>query len=59
MANGEAVPSREEQGVAIEGIMAEAGGRSVLLGFGDDGWMEEGEFGVEGSWGCDGLFEME
>ena len=55
--NGEAVPSRVEQEVAIQEIMREAGGRSVVLGFGDDGWMEEGEFGVEGSWGCDTLFE--
>lgn len=54
--NGEAVPSPAEQEVAIQDIMREAGGRSVVLGFGDDGWMEEGEFGVEGSWGCDTLF---
>ena len=55
--NGEAVPSPVEQQIAIQDIMKEAGGRSVVLGFGDDGWMEEGEFGVEGSWGCDTLFE--
>lgn len=56
ISNGEAVPTPAEQGVAIKTIMKEAGGRSVVLGFGDDGWMEEGEFGVEGSWGCDSLF---
>lgn len=56
ISNGDAVPSRANQAVAVKSIMKEAGGRSVVLGFGDDGWMEEGEFGVEASWGCDGLF---
>lgn len=56
LSNGQAVPSPAEQGVAIQSIMEEAGERSVVLGFGDDGWMEEGEFGVEGSWGCDSWF---
>ena len=54
--NGEAIPSREQQTVALEGILSRVGGRSVVLGFGDDAWMDEGEFGVEGSWGCEGLF---
>lgn len=55
-ANGKAVPGREEQVVALEEILSRTGGRSVVLGFGDDGWMEEGEFGVEGSWGCESIF---
>lgn len=54
--NGDAVPGREEQRIALEGVMRRVGGRSVVLGFGDDEWMEEGEFGVEKSWGCDHLF---
>lgn len=56
-ANGEAVPGYLEQWVAVAGIMASAaGGRSVFLGFGDEGWKDEGEFGVEGSWGCGHVF---
>lgn len=54
--NGVAVPGVEEQGVAMRGILGGSGGRSVVLGFGDDGWKDEGEFGVEGSWGCGHLF---
>lgn len=54
--NGAAVPGWEEQGVAMRGIMGGSGGRSVVLGFGDDGWKEEGEFRVEASWGCGHLF---
>ena len=54
--NGRAVPGRVDQMIAMEGIMRLAGRRSVVLGFGDDGWKEEGELGVEGAWGCEGLF---
>ena len=55
--NGAAVPGYLEQWMAVAGIMAEgAGGRSVVLGFGDEGWRDEGEFGVEGSWGCGHVF---
>lgn len=55
-ANGEAVPGDLEQRVAVTGIMKACEGRCVVLGFGDDGWKDEGEFGVEGSWGCGHLF---
>lgn len=55
-ANGEAVPGYLEQWMAVAGIMEGAGGRSVVLGFGDEGWKDEGEFGVEGSWGCGHVF---
>lgn len=55
--NGVAVPGVREQRVAIEGILKRSQGRSVVMGFGDDAWKDEGEFGVEGSWGCEGLFE--
>lgn len=58
-ANGEAVPGRAEQREAIRGIMSREGGRSVVLGWGDDAWREEGEFGVEGSWGFGDVFEEE
>lgn len=54
--NGIAVPGVWEQGVAVGGILGGSGGRSVVLGFGDDGWKDEGEFGVERSWGCGHLF---
>ena len=54
--NGMAVPGKKEQMAAIEGILSRVGGKSVVLGFGDDAWMDEGEFGVEGSWGCDEMF---
>ena len=50
--NGEAVPGQLEQTLAITNIMKSAGGKSVLLGFGDDLWKDEGDFGVETSWGC-------
>ena len=59
MANGVAVPGVLEQWVAVAGIQKTAGGRSVFLGFGDDGWKEEGEFGVETSWGCAHIFGVE
>lgn len=59
MANGVAVPGVLEQWVAVAGIQKTAGGRSVFLGFGDDGWKEEGEFGVETSWGCAHVFGVE
>lgn len=57
--NGNAVPGVGEQAVAMQGIMEGSGGRSVVLGFGDDGWKDEGEFGVEGSWGCGHLFGVD
>lgn len=59
MANGVAVPGVLEQWVAVVGIQKVAGGRSVFLGYADDGWKEEGEFGVETSWGCAHIFGVE
>lgn len=55
-ANGDAVPGSLEQWTAVAGIMESAGGRSVVLGFGDEGWRDGGEFGVERSWGCGHVF---
>lgn len=57
--HGAAVPGYLEQWMAVAGIMKEAGGVSVFLGFGDDGWKDEGEFGVERSWGCGHVFGEE
>jgi len=54
--NGNAVPGRLEQMLAVTNIMKSAGGKSVFLGFGDDGWKDEGEFGGEQSWGCSHIF---
>ena len=45
--------------MAVAGILKEAGGVSVFLGFGDEGWKDEGQFGVEGSWGCAHVFGEE
>lgn len=57
VANGVAVPGYAEQWVAVSGIVESgAGGRSVFLGWGDEGWRDGGEFGVEGSWGCGHVF---
>ncbi|KAL8664383.1 MAG: hypothetical protein Q9202_003072 [Teloschistes flavicans] len=55
-ANGVAVPGTWEQGVAVEGIRRAAGGKSAFFSFVDDLWKEEGEWGVERSWGCSHLF---
>lgn len=54
--NGDAVPGFLEQWIAVAGIMEGAGGRSVVLGFEDEGWKDEGAFGVERSWGCGHVF---
>ncbi|KAL8688464.1 MAG: hypothetical protein Q9218_005636 [Villophora microphyllina] len=55
-ANGAAVPGTWEQSVAVEGIKSAAGGKSAFFSFVDDLWKEEGEWGVERSWGCSHLF---
>ncbi|KAL9102916.1 MAG: hypothetical protein Q9163_001976, partial [Psora crenata] len=43
--NGRAVPGRVEQMVAVQGIMRNAGGRSVVLGFGVDEGTAGGALG--------------
>lgn len=55
-ANGEAVPGREEQAVAVASIVAAVGDRTVVGSFEDERWRAEGDFGVERSWGVRGLF---
>lgn len=54
--NGAAVPGSWEQKAAIEGIKGAAGGKSAFFSFVDDLWKEEGEWGVERSFGCGQLF---
>ncbi|CAL8575108.1 hypothetical protein XPA_001051 [Xanthoria parietina] len=56
-ANGVAVPGSWEQKAAVEGIRKMAGGKSTFFSFVDDEWKEEGEWGVERSWGCSQLFD--
>ncbi|KAL8669613.1 MAG: hypothetical protein Q9224_007727 [Gallowayella concinna] len=56
-ANGVAVPGSWEQRAAVEGIRKAAGGKSAFFSFVDDEWKEEGEWGVERSWGCSQLFD--
>ncbi|KAL8780027.1 MAG: hypothetical protein Q9213_006671 [Squamulea squamosa] len=56
-ANGAAVPGSWEQKAAVEGIRKMAGGKSAFFSFVDDEWKEEGEWGVERSWGCSQLFD--
>ncbi|KAL8697793.1 MAG: hypothetical protein Q9201_006926 [Fulgogasparrea decipioides] len=55
-ANGAAVPGPWEQSVAVEGIKNAAGGKSAFFSFVNDEWKDEGEWGVERSWGCSQLF---
>ncbi|KAL8732613.1 MAG: hypothetical protein Q9166_002588 [cf. Caloplaca sp. 2 TL-2023] len=55
-ANGAAVPGSWEQRAAVEGIRKIAGEKSAFFSFVDDEWKEEGEWGVERSWGCSQLF---
>ena len=56
MVNGVARPGKLEQAEAVRGIVKLAGRRSVIVGWGDDVWKEEGDLGVERAWGCEGLF---
>ncbi|KAL8766923.1 MAG: hypothetical protein Q9209_006404 [Squamulea sp. 1 TL-2023] len=56
-ANGAAVPGSWEQRAAVEGIRKMAGAKSAFFSFMDDEWKEEGEWGVERSWGCSQLFD--
>jgi len=55
-ANGLAVPGALEQRVAVRGMAEAIGAQAAFVSFEDDGWREEGEFGVERSWGCVGVF---
>ena len=55
-ANGAAIPGTWEQEAAVMGIKQAAGGKSAFFSFENDLWKEEGEFGVERSWGCSKLF---
>ncbi|RVX73002.1 hypothetical protein B0A52_03355 [Exophiala mesophila] len=55
-ANGAAVPSPENQAVALKGIQAAVGAQVVFLSYEDEPWKEPGEFGVEPFWGCVNVF---
>ena len=55
-ANGAAVPSPENQAIALKGIQAAVGAQVVFLSYEDEPWKEPGQFGVEQFWGCAGVF---
>lgn len=54
--NGRACPGTNEQATAVAGIIAAAGGKSVMFSFVDDYWKEPGAFNCEQSWGSIQLF---
>lgn len=54
--NGAACPSPENQKIAIEAILAAAGGQSALLSFANDMWKNPGAFMCEQTWGIIDLF---
>lgn len=55
-ANGKAVPSPENQAIAIKGIQAAVGAKVVFFSFEDEAWKKPGQFGVEQHWGCSEVF---
>lgn len=54
--NGAAVPSPENQAIALKGIQAAVGAQVVFLSYEDEPWKEPGQFGVEQFWGCASVF---
>lgn len=50
--NGKAVPSPEDQEVAIKGIRESFGSGSVFFSYANDQWKSPGPWGVEQWWGC-------
>ncbi|CZT49873.1 related to Probable beta-glucosidase btgE [Rhynchosporium secalis] len=57
ISNNKAVPGKAEQAIAIKGISAAAGGRSVMFSMINDLWKDPGAFGCERSWGAIQIFE--
>lgn len=55
-ANGAAVPSPENQAIALKGIQSAVGAQVVFLSYEDEPWKEPGQFGVEQFWGCANVF---
>ncbi|KAE8832913.1 hypothetical protein PTNB73_09685 [Pyrenophora teres f. teres] len=51
--NGKAVPSQEQQNIAIKSIIEKVGSSVCLLGLHNDMWKPAGEFGVENWWGVE------
>jgi exo-beta-1,3-glucanase (GH17 family) len=50
--NGKAVPSPENQEIAIRGIQEHAGDSSVFFSYSNEMWKTPGPWGVEQYWGC-------
>ena len=50
--NGDAIPSVEDQKIAIKSIIEKVGSEVCLMGLVDDTWKAPGTFGVEQHWGC-------
>jgi exo-beta-1,3-glucanase (GH17 family) len=55
-ANGKAVPSYENQAIAIKSIEEAEPGRVVIFTYRNDHWKAPGAFGVEQNFGCAQLF---
>lgn len=51
-ANGQAVPSKENQMKAVTAIQKEAGDKSVFFSYSNEMWKTPGPLGVEQYWGC-------
>ncbi|MCJ1272754.1 hypothetical protein MMC21_000541 [Puttea exsequens] len=54
--HGDAAPSVLDQMLAVHNVKEAAGGRSVFLSWEDELWRDEGDMGLETSWGCGQLF---
>jgi exo-beta-1,3-glucanase (GH17 family) len=54
--NGAAVPSPENQAVALKGIQATSGAKVCFLSFEDEKWKAPGPLNVEQNWGCANVF---
>ncbi len=54
--NGAACASPANQKIAVEAILAAAGGKSAIFSFTNDLWKDPGAFGCEKNWGVIDLF---
>lgn len=50
--NGQAVPGKEQQKIAIKGILEKVGSEACLFSYQDDLWKAPGDLDVEQSFGC-------
>lgn len=55
-ANGIAVPSPENQAVALANVAEAVGGDSIFFSYANEPWKAPGPFGVERYWGCFDVF---